>query len=189
EGLSTGFGFWIAGNNERTITRGRILLIGREPCRIQRVSMAPMKKISGLSMMAIVENLKSKIQNRRIRQKRGRLVRHYFLISLVLISGGLITSGLSELYFRYQESAADLVRLQQEITSGAASKIEQFVHEIERTTRGAAKSREITEKGLSPEYRFELRRLLAIAPAITEAVAIDSDGISGVASSRTTRVF
>jgi signal transduction histidine kinase len=150
--------------------------------------MTPMKAISGLSMIAVIENLKSKIQNH-FGRKRGRLIRHYFLISLVLISGGLITSGLSELYFRYRESAADLVRLQQEITSGAASKIEQFIQEIERTTRGAAKSREITEKGLSPEYRFELRRLLAIAPAITEAVAIDSDGISRVAVSRLTRVL
>ena len=132
-------------------------------------------------MAALIQKLKSTIQNKRVRWKRARLVRHYFLLSLVLISGGLITSGLSELYFRYRESAAVLVRLQQEITSGAASKIEQFVQEIERTTRGAAKSREITEKGLSPDYRFELRRLLAIAPAITEAVAIDSDGISRVA--------
>jgi signal transduction histidine kinase len=148
-------------------------------------------------MPALIQKLKpvlssveaSYIENRRVSRKRGRLVRHYFLISLVLISGGLITSGLSELYFRYRESAADLVRLQQEITLGAASKIEQFVQEIERTTRGAAKSREITEKGLSPEYRFELRRLLAIAPAITEAVAIDSDGISRVAVSRLTRVL
>jgi len=41
----------------------------------------------------------SKIQNN-ISWNRGRLVRHYFLISLVLISGGLVTSGLSELYFR-----------------------------------------------------------------------------------------
>ena len=140
-------------------------------------------------MIALVENLKSKIQNRRVSRKHGRLVRHYFLISLVLISGGLITSGLSELYFRYRESAADLVRLQQEITSGAASKIEQFVQEIERTTRGAAKSREITEKGLSAEYQFELRRLLINAPAITEAVAIDSDGKSRVAVSRLPRVL
>ena len=135
-------------------------------------------------MIAAIQNLKSKIQNYRSGQKHRRLVRHYFLISLVLISGGLITSGLSELYFRYRESAADLMRLQQEITSGAASKIEQFVQEIERTTRGAAKSREITENGLSPEYRFELRRLLVIAPAITEAVAIDSDGKRRVAVSR-----
>jgi signal transduction histidine kinase len=140
-------------------------------------------------MPALIQELRSYIQNKRVSRKRGRLVRHYFLISLVLISGGLITSGLSELYFRYRESAADLVRLQQEITSGAASKIEQFVQEIERTTRGATKSREITEKGLSPEYRFELRRLLAIAPAITEAVAIDSDGISRVAVSRLNRVL
>ena len=140
-------------------------------------------------MIAVIANLKSKIQNERAGQKHSRLVRDYFVVSLILISGGLITSGLSELYFRYRESAADLVRLQQEITSGAASKIEQFVQEIERTTRGAAKSRDITEKGLSPEYRFELRRLLAIAPAITEAVAIDSDGISRVAASRLTRVL
>jgi signal transduction histidine kinase len=148
-------------------------------------------------MPAVIQNLKpvlstveaSKLQNRGVGWKHARLVRHYFVVSLVLISGGLISSGFSELYFRYRESAADLVRLQQEITSGAASKIEQFVQEIERTARGAAKSREITEKGLSPEYRFELRRLLVIAPAITEAVAIDSDGIPRVAVSRFTRTL
>jgi signal transduction histidine kinase len=140
-------------------------------------------------MSAGIENLKSKIQNNRLSWKRGRLVRHYFLISVILISGGLVTSGLSELYFRYRESATDLVRLQQEITSGAAWKIEQFVHEIERTARGATKSREITAKGLSAEYQFELRRLLVIAPAITEAVAIDSDGISRTAVSRLSRIL
>jgi signal transduction histidine kinase len=140
-------------------------------------------------MIAVIQNLKSKIQNGGVENKGGRLVRHYFLISLVLISGGLITSGLSELYFRYRESTAGLVRLQQEITSAAASKIEQFVLEIERTTRGATKSQEITEKGLSPEYQFELRRLLVIAPAITEAMAIDSKGIAQVAVSRFTSVL
>src|SRR5262249_42592078 len=140
-------------------------------------------------MPALIQKLRSYIQNRRVRQKRGRLVRNYFLISLILISGGLITSGLSELYFRYRESAADLVRLQQEITFGAAAKIEQFVQEIERTTRGAAKSRKIHEKRASPEYRFHLRRLLEIAPAITEAVAIDSDGKARVAVSRLNRIL
>jgi signal transduction histidine kinase len=137
----------------------------------------------------VIENLKTKIRAATAVRNHSRLVRHYFVVSLVLISGGLITSGLSELYFRYRESAADLVRLQQEITSGAASKMEHFIQEIERTTRGAAKSREITEKGLSPEYRFELRRLLVIAPAITEAVAIDRDGIPRVTASRFTRTL
>jgi len=137
-------------------------------------------------MPALIQNLKSKIQYSRAGQKRGRLVRHYFLISLVLISGGLITSGLVELYFRYQESLEQVARLQQEITSAEASKIEQFVQEIERTTRGATKSRQIADKGLSLEYEFELRRLLVIAPAITEAMAIDGNGISQVAVSRFT---
>jgi len=112
------------------------------------------------------------------------LVRHYFVISVVLISGGLITSGVVELYFRYQESWEHLARLQHEITSGAAFKIERFIQEIEQTMRATTKSREITEKGLSPEYHFELRRLLVISRAITEAVAIDSEGVARVAVSR-----
>lgn len=117
-------------------------------------------------------------------RKRGRLVRHYFLISVVLISGGLITSGLVEIYFRYQESWEHLALLQQEITTGAAFKIERFIQEIEHDLRAAAKSREITEKGLTPDYRFELRKLLTIARAITEAVALDSDGIARAMVSR-----
>jgi two-component system, NtrC family, sensor kinase len=124
------------------------------------------------------------VQNSKAGQRRGRLVRHYFLVSVILISGGLITSGIIELYFQYRESSADLVRLQQEITAGVKSKIEQFIQEIERTAKGATKSREITEKGISQDYQFELRRLLVIAPAITEAMAIDNQGIARVAVSR-----
>ena len=140
-------------------------------------------------MLAVIQNLKSKIQNSRAGERRGRLVRHYFLVSVILISGGLITSGLSELYFQYRESSAGLVRLQQEITAGAASEIEQFIREIERTTRGATKSRELTERGLTPEYQFELRRLLVIAPAISEAAAIDSKGVYRAGVSRFTSVL
>lgn len=117
-------------------------------------------------------------------QKRGRLVRHYFVISLILISAGLITSGALELYFRYRESWEQAARLQHEIAAAAAFKIERYVQEIAQTIRAAAKSREITEKGLSPEYHFELRRLLVNSPAITEAVALDSGGAARVAVSR-----
>jgi len=132
-------------------------------------------------MASIVQNLKAapqtKIQNKWVGQKRSRLVRHYFVISLILISGGLITSGLLELYFRYQESWEQLARLQHEITVAAAFKIERFIQEIEQTMKAATRSREITEKGLSPEYQFELRRLLVNSRAITEAMAIDSGGV------------
>jgi hypothetical protein len=70
-----------------------------------------------------IENLKSKIQNVLALfrgRRRGRLVRHYFLISLILISGGLITSGLLEIYFRYNESRGQLALLQEEVAAAAA---------------------------------------------------------------------
>jgi two-component system NtrC family sensor kinase len=137
-------------------------------------------------------NLRSKIENLRslplLRifggRERGRLVRDYFFISVLLIGGGLITSGLVEIYFRYQESREQLALLQREIAAGAAFKIERFVQEIHNTLKGATRSREIAPKGLTPEFRFELEKLLLIAPAVTEAVALDENGAIRVQASR-----
>ena len=110
--------------------------------------------------------------------RRGRLVRDYFLISVILIGGGLITSGLIEIYYRFQESREQLALLQKEIAAGAAFKIEHFVQEIHNVLKGATKSRDIAPKGLTADFRFELEKLLLIAPAMTEAVALDRDGPS-----------
>ena len=118
------------------------------------------------------------------RRRRGRLVRHYFFISVLLIGGGLIASGLLEVYFRYQETRQNLALLQQEITAGAAFKIERFIQEIHNTMKAATRSREIAPKGLTPEYRFELEKLLLIEPAITEAVALGEHGTIRVQASR-----
>ena len=116
--------------------------------------------------------------------RRGRLVRDYFLISVVLIGGGLITSGLVEIYYRYHENRDQLGQLQKEIAAGAAFKIEHFVQEIHNVLKGATKSRDIAPKGLTPEFRFELEKLLLIAPAITEAIALNENGIIQVQASR-----
>ncbi len=80
----------------------------------------------------------------------GRLVRHYLLISVFLISGGLITSGLVEIYFAYREGRDHLARLQHEVTAGTAFKIEQFLQEIERDVRAVAGSRELAGHGNTP---------------------------------------
>jgi len=117
---------------------------------------------------------------------KGRLVRRYFIASAILISGGLITSGLVELYFRFEENWQNLARLQHEITAGAVYKIEQFIAEIERAMRATTKNPEIAEKGLSSEYNLEMRRLLVIAPDVTELVAIDAEGRAQLALSRST---
>ena len=117
-------------------------------------------------------------------RRRERLVREYFLISVALIGGGLITSGLIEIYYRYHESRDQLARLQKEIAAGAAYKIEHFVQEIHNILKGATKSRDIAPKGLTADFRFELEKLLLIAPAVTEAVALNENGLIQVQASR-----
>lgn len=117
-------------------------------------------------------------------QNRGRLVFNYFIVSVILVAGGLITSGIVELYFRYRESHEHFAQLQREIASGAAYKIEDFVHDLIGTADATTKSRDIAEKGLTKEYRFELKRLLYRTPAIMEATAYDLNGIMQAQSSR-----
>jgi signal transduction histidine kinase len=117
-------------------------------------------------------------------RRRERLVRDYFLISVLLIGGGLIASGLVEIYYRYHESREQLARLQKEIAAGAAYKIEHFVQEIHNILKGATKSRDIAPKGLTADFRFELEKLLLIAPAVTEAIALNENGLIQVQASR-----
>ena len=113
-----------------------------------------------------------------------RLLRRTFVIALLLISGGLIISGVIELYFRYQERVEVIESLQREMAQGTAFKIEQFVNEIEKTMRASTKTREIVTSGLTRTYRFELLKLMKIAPAITEVSAIDSNGREQLVVSR-----
>jgi signal transduction histidine kinase len=121
-------------------------------------------------------------------QRRGRLVRHYFLTSVLMIAGGLIASGALEIYFRYQESRQQLALLQQEAANVAALEIEQFIHDIETAMRAATKYPDIAPQRISAEYEFELRRLLYLAPAITEVAAIDADGVTHAHLSRSRAV-
>jgi len=116
--------------------------------------------------------------------QKGRLVRHYFLASTILIGAGLITSGVIEVYFRHQESWDLYAVIQKEITAGAAFKIEQFIQEIQRGMTAATKTTEVVQHGLAPEFQRELRRLLVNSPAITEAVAFDLNGIQRATARR-----
>src|SRR5258705_454447 len=70
-------------------------------------------------IMPIMERLSALSPFRLFRARpRGRLVRDYFLISVVLIGGGLIASGVVEIYFRYQESREQLAVYQREVAAG-----------------------------------------------------------------------
>ena len=106
----------------------------------------------------------------------GRLLRRTFLIALILVSGGLITSGAIELFFRYRESVEGIGSLQREMAQGVAFKIQQFVQDIEKTLRASTQTPEIVTSGLTEAYRFQLIKLLRVAPAITTATAVDANG-------------
>lgn len=118
------------------------------------------------------------------RRHRQRLVRSYFFVSVVLITGGLISAGFLEIYFRYQEGLGQIGQTQQEAAIGAALRIERFIQDIATTMTAATKSAEISSPAISKEYEFELKRLLFLAPAITEALALDADGVIQAQASR-----
>ena len=109
-------------------------------------------------------------------QRRGRLVRNYFFIFVTLIGGGMILSGLTEIYFRSYETREQIGILQGEVANGALSKIAQYILIIEGQMRSTSLSQQIAERGFAPTNKFELMKLLYVAPAISEAVAIDRDG-------------
>jgi len=121
-------------------------------------------------------------------RRRGRLIRHYFFISLLLIAGGLISSSVLEIYFRYRESQEQIALREHKAAVVAAIKIEGFVQDMATAIRAATKSLETSQGRISPEYKFELKRLLFLAPAITEAVALNLDGVKQAHVSRTSAV-
>ena len=72
------------------------------------------------------------------RRPRGRLFWKYVWLFGSLVSGALVVSGLVELYSSFRESKALLVQVEHEKALGAASRIEQFLKEIERQVAWAS---------------------------------------------------
>src|SRR5215813_2298473 len=119
------------------------------------------------------------------RGDRRRLVRSYFLVSAILIVGGLISAGLLEIYFRYMEGLEQIGLAQQEAATRAALKIEQFIQDIATTMKAITKSADVrSQKQIPTDYEFELKRLFYLAPAITEALVLDTEGVVQVRVSR-----
>ncbi len=107
---------------------------------------------------------------------RGRLFWKYVIFFVVLVSGALLASGVIEIYFSYQENKAALVSVQREKAVAAASRIEQFIKEIEGqigwTTHGSA----APSGAALDQRRFDYLRLLRQTPGITEISHLDASG-------------
>jgi signal transduction histidine kinase len=107
---------------------------------------------------------------------RGSLFRKYVVLFVVLVSGALVASGALEVYFSYQENKQALVALQREKALGAASRIEQFVKEVERQIGWTTQPSIVAPSAAMEQRRADYFRLLRQVPPITEVSYIDPEG-------------
>jgi signal transduction histidine kinase/putative methionine-R-sulfoxide reductase with GAF domain len=116
------------------------------------------------------------------RLRQGRLFRKYLLLILTLVSGALLVSGGISLYFSYQEQKTALGDLQHEKAIAAASRIEQYIRQIEQQLAYAALPQlDASDVELR---RIEFLKLLRQVPEVTDIAQLDGDGREQVLVSR-----
>jgi signal transduction histidine kinase len=107
---------------------------------------------------------------------RWRLFPKYATLIIAVVGGVLVASGAVSLVFSWREIQAHLVALQVEKAQGAATRIEQYVLDIEHQMGWTAFPRTDTAADANEQRRIEYLKLLKQAPAITELVWIGPDG-------------
>src|SRR5438094_5994427 len=116
------------------------------------------------------------------RMHRGRLFRKYLLLILTLVTIALLASGAICVYFTYQETKSALASLQHEKALAAASRIEQYVRQIEQQLSYAALPQlDASDVELR---RIEFLKLLRQVPDVTDIAQLDADGREQIAVSR-----
>jgi len=109
------------------------------------------------------------------RQKiRSRLFLKYAGLFVAVVCVALVTNGLFEIWVSYQQHKDALIQIQREQAESAATKIGQFIKEIESQVGWTTQllwSVETIE-----QRRFDALRLLRQVPAITELSQVDASG-------------
>jgi hypothetical protein len=111
---------------------------------------------------------------------RGRLFTKYVALFIAVVCVALVTNGLVEVWFFYQEHKASLIRIQREQAEAASAKIGQFVGEIEAQLGWTTQLPWIATT--LEQRRIDSMRLLRQVPAITELAQIDTSGIEWLLS-------
>jgi signal transduction histidine kinase/CheY-like chemotaxis protein len=107
-------------------------------------------------------------------QINGPLFRKYVALFLAVVFIVLLANVLFEAWFSYQEQKASLIRIQREQAEAAATKIGQFIKEIESQVGWTTQLP--WSAGTLDQRRFDGLRLLRQVPAITELAQLDSSG-------------
>jgi signal transduction histidine kinase/CheY-like chemotaxis protein len=115
---------------------------------------------------------------------RSRLFRKYVTVLTLTVGMALLVSGLVEAWISYQDNTALLIRIQREQAEAAASKIGQYVEQIEAQI-GWTIQFDWSEESLD-EQQSDAMRLLHLVPAITELARLDPAGHEQLRVSRLT---
>jgi signal transduction histidine kinase len=107
---------------------------------------------------------------------RWRLLTKYAAFIILLVSAALLASGGVSVYFSYRENQQHLITLQREKALAAATRIEQYINDIEHQLGWTALPQVGTGANPVEQRRYEYLKLLRQAPAITEVVWIDAAG-------------
>ena len=116
------------------------------------------------------------------RVHRGRLFRKYLALILTLVTLALLASGVISLYFTYQETKSALANLQHEKALAAASRIEQYIRQIERQITFATLPQ--LDASDVEARRIEFLKVLRQAPEITDLAEVGAAGREQIAVSR-----
>jgi hypothetical protein len=100
------------------------------------------------------------------REISGPLFRKYVALFLAVVCVALLSNGVFEIWFSYQEHKASLIRIQHEQAEAAAAKIGQFIKEIESQVGWTTQLP--WSAGTIEQRRTDGQRLLRQVPAITE---------------------
>ena len=107
---------------------------------------------------------------------RWGLFAKYATLIIALVGGALLASGLVSLYFSYRENQDHLIALQQEKAHAAATRIEQYIIDIEHQLGWTALPQVSTDGSAVEQRRYEYLKLLRQVPAITEVAWLDFSG-------------
>src|SRR5258705_4141237 len=109
-----------------------------------------------------------------IPKTRRRLFTKYVGLFVAVVSVALLSNGIFDVFFYYQEHKASLIRIQREQAEAAAAKIGQFSKEIESQLGWTTQLP--WSAGSIEQRRFDALRLLGQGPAITALAQIDASG-------------
>ena len=101
---------------------------------------------------------------------RRSLLRKYALLLVTLLGVALTASGLLEMYSSYQAHKNALLAIQKGEASVAASRIEQFIADVERQVSLVAEAQSVRVSDL------DFARVLRNVPAVAEVGYLDASG-------------